>query len=137
MLLVCNVTDEHKLPPLVIGKSKHPQCFTGVKSLPLPYKVNKTAWIINVFFQGWLRTMDTDAQKRDRHILLLIDNYTAHNTLPVLKNVTEKFLPTTTTSKLQSLDQGLIENFKVNYNFFKAKSEAHNFCYRYSIRKHQ
>ncbi|XP_054283402.1 tigger transposable element-derived protein 6-like [Macrosteles quadrilineatus] len=54
-------------------------------------------------------------KKKNRKILLFIDNCSAHKDIPPLKNVKVQFLPPNTTSKLQPLDQGIIKNFKVNY----------------------
>lgn len=53
--------------------------------------------------------------KQNRKIILFIDNCSAHNDLPSLKNINVKFLPPNTTSKLQPLDAGIIQNFKVFY----------------------
>ena len=55
--------------------------------------------------------------KKERKILLLLDNVSSHN--PNLKdrfsNIRVIFLPKNTTSKLQPLDAGIIKNFKVHY----------------------
>ncbi|GBM86177.1 Tigger transposable element-derived protein 6 [Araneus ventricosus] len=53
--------------------------------------------------------------KRKRCILLFIDNCNAHSNFPALKNITVKFLPPNTTSKLQPLNQGIIRSFKFDY----------------------
>ena len=54
-------------------------------------------------------------KRQNRHILLFIDNCTAHNNIPALSNINVEFLPANTTSKLQPLDQGIIQNFKTFY----------------------
>ena len=43
LLFAVNSTGTEKLKLLVIGKSKSPQCFRGVKSLPVDYDANKKA----------------------------------------------------------------------------------------------
>ena len=48
-----------KLPLLVIGKSKSPRCFKGVRSLPLEYTANRTTWMTGDIFQDYL-TNETD-----------------------------------------------------------------------------
>ena len=44
-----------KLPLLIIGKSKSPRCFSGIKSLPLEYKANAKAWMTGEIFREWLQ----------------------------------------------------------------------------------
>jgi len=41
--------EKHKL--MVIG---NPRCFKGVKTLPVDYKANKSAWMTAVIFKDWL-----------------------------------------------------------------------------------
>ncbi|XP_051162414.1 tigger transposable element-derived protein 4-like [Leptopilina boulardi] len=45
VLHCANMTGTDKLPLLVIGKSKRPRCFKGVKTLPADYENNSKAWI--------------------------------------------------------------------------------------------
>lgn len=47
-LLVCaNASGNHRLPLVVIGKSKKPRCFKqlNMNSLPVNYYVQKNAWM--------------------------------------------------------------------------------------------
>jgi hypothetical protein len=37
-MLACNMTGTDKRRPLIIGKSKNPRCFRGVKTLPVDFK---------------------------------------------------------------------------------------------------
>lgn len=115
ILLCVNMSGTEKLPLLVIGKSAKPRCFKNIKSLPTEYKSNKKAWMTSSIFQEWLIGIDKRMSSHKRKILLFIDNCTAHNDLPVLRSITVRFLPANTTSKLQPLDQGIIQNFKVFY----------------------
>ena len=41
---------EEKLPLTCHGKSKSPQCFTGIRSLPLEYSANAKAWMTGDLF---------------------------------------------------------------------------------------
>ncbi|KAI6651233.1 Tigger transposable element-derived protein 6-like [Oopsacas minuta] len=50
-VLVEAIMASEKLPLLVIGKSKSPRCFAGIRSLPLDYISNAKAWMTGNFFQ--------------------------------------------------------------------------------------
>ncbi|CAB3249172.1 unnamed protein product [Arctia plantaginis] len=54
-------------------------------------------------------------KKKNKKILMFIDNCTAYGEIPNLKNIKIKYLPPNTTSKLQPLDQGIIQSFKMHY----------------------
>lgn len=58
-LLQCvNVSGTDKLPLLIIGKSKRPRCFKGVKTLPVDYANNTKAWMTKILFKDWLKKVD-------------------------------------------------------------------------------
>lgn len=115
-LLQCvNMTGTDKLPLLIIGKSKRPRCFKGVKTLPVDYANNTKAWMTKTLFKDWLKKVDIQMKIKRKKILLFIDNCAAHTDLPTLTNVKVMFLPANTTSKLQPLDQGIIYTFKRFY----------------------
>ncbi|KAL1457150.1 hypothetical protein WDU94_001811 [Cyamophila willieti] len=115
ILLATNMDGSEKLKPFVIGKSVKPRCFKGIQSLPTTYRANKKAWMTTELFNEWLSSINTDMKKKNRHILLFMDNCTVHNNAPILSNITIHFFPPNTTSKLQPLDQGIIHNFKTFY----------------------
>ena len=48
-----NATGTHKLPLLLIGKSKHPRCFKNISQLPLIYKNQSNAWMNGNEFDSW------------------------------------------------------------------------------------
>ncbi|KAL4121977.1 hypothetical protein QTP88_014392 [Uroleucon formosanum] len=85
-----------------------------VKSFPLDYESNKKAWMTGDLFKSWLVKFDQKMRLNQRNVLLFIDNCTAHCTIN-LKSVRIEFLPPNTTSKLQPMDQGIIQNFKTLY----------------------
>lgn len=117
VLLCCNWSGTEKLKPLVIGKSKRPRCFKGVKSLETDYDSNKKAWMTGDIFEKWLLNLDNQMRKEKRKILLFLDNCTAHpqRVAERLKFVNLIYFPPNMTSKLQPLDQGIIQNVKVYY----------------------
>uniref|UniRef100_A0A8C4S6C2 HTH psq-type domain-containing protein n=1 Tax=Erpetoichthys calabaricus TaxID=27687 RepID=A0A8C4S6C2_ERPCA len=115
LLLGASMSGLEKLPTLLIGKSVKPRCFKNVQLLPMHYKANKKAWMTSDLFSKWLKKVDAAMVQKKRRIILFINNCTAHNHIPVMKAVTITFLPPNTTSKLQPLDQGIINNFKLRY----------------------
>ena len=115
LLLGVNMDGTEKLPSLIIGKSKKPRCFAGVKSLPVEYTANRKAWMTNEIFSAWLLKIDRQMTRAGRKILLFVDNCSAHSPTPPLKSVRVEYLPPNTTSVLQPLDLGVIQNFKTLY----------------------
>ena len=104
-----------KLPMFVIGKSKSPLCFKGVKHLPYRYRNQNKSWIDSVLFEEWIREIDGKFTKEKKKIALLIDNCPAHPTIDNLTSIELIFLPPNTTSKLQPMDQGVIRSLKAYY----------------------
>lgn len=115
VLLGANCTGTHKLNPLVIGKSLKPRCFKNVINFPTDYMANNKAWMTCDAFSTWLKSLDREMKKKKKKILIFIDNCSAHGDIPKLSNIKVKYLPPNTTSKLQPLDQGIIQSFKINY----------------------
>ena len=66
-------------------------------------------------WEEWIRNWDTQMVRKQRSILLLIDNCSAHTIVPFLKNIRIEYFPANVTSILQPMDQGVIQNFKVLY----------------------
>ncbi|KAF7684248.1 Tigger transposable element-derived protein 6, partial [Cucumispora dikerogammari] len=124
MLLLCvNYTGQTKLTPLVVGKSRNPRCFKGVKSLLIVYHSNSSSWMTSKIFNNWLSLLNTDQLKKKQKIALLIDNAPCHNvfTKTNLSHIDIFFLPPNTTSVLQPLDQRIIHSFKSFYKKFLIK----------------
>jgi hypothetical protein len=57
----------------------------------------------------------------ERKILFFIDNCTAHNLTSTLNAIQMQFLSPNTTSVLQPLNQGIINNFKIFYRNYLFK----------------
>ena len=116
VLLAANMDGFDKMKPLVIRKSAKPRCFRGVALLPVIYKANKNAWIMAAIFQDWVNDFEKHMQIEGRKVCLLLDNCSAHNIEKShLKYVQLVYLPANTTSSIQPLDQGIIQNFKHYY----------------------
>ena len=114
--LVCaNMDGSEKRPLFTIGRFQKPRCFAGVKSIPTKYAANKKAWMNAELFRDWLTAFDKDMLSQKRKVLLIVDNCTAHDKSLPLKATELLFLPPNATSKLQPLDQGIIQNVKVHY----------------------
>ena len=106
-----------KLKPLVIGKAKNPRCFKNINidNLPVYWESSKKAWITGYVFLQWIKKVNQVMKSQKRKILLFLDNATSHSNSLKLSNVTLRFLPPNTTSKLQPLDLGIIRAFKARY----------------------
>jgi hypothetical protein len=74
-VLGCANTKGEKQDLLVIGKSKNPQSFKGVRSLPVDCYSNENVWMTSVIFNDWLVKWDLELKRK---IVLLVDNCTAH-----------------------------------------------------------
>jgi hypothetical protein len=57
VLCGANATGE-KMSLLVIGKSKQPRCFKGVKKLPCLYRHQNKSWMTENLFTEWLNDFD-------------------------------------------------------------------------------
>lgn len=103
--------------PLVIGKSLKPRCFKNVdtNSLSVSWTANRKAWMTGDIFREWLTKFNAKMQRKKRHVLLLLDNAPCHPADLEFSNVTLQFLPANTTSVLQPLDLGIIQNIKCHY----------------------
>lgn len=95
----------------MIGKFAKPRCFKNIKSFPLIYRSNKKAWVTSVLYTELLLNINADMKKSNRQMLMPVDNCTAHNNIPHLKNIKINFLPPNTTSTLQPLNHEIIKIF--------------------------
>jgi hypothetical protein len=111
-VLCCVSMSGEKKELLVIGKSKKPRCFKGVKKLPVRYCNNANAWMTSSIFTDWVREWDRCLNHK---IVLLIDNCPGHPKEVNLKNIRIIFLPANTTSLMQPCDQGVIRTLKAYY----------------------
>ena len=120
--LCCNADGSEKIKPFVIGRSLNPMCFKNFSvQLYVDYKANKKAWMTSFLFADFLISFNAKMKRGKRKVLLIMDNAPSH-ILPQLSNVNIHFLPPTTTSHLQPLDAGIIQNFKCYYRKFQLKT---------------
>ena len=110
-LLTCSMAGEKK-KILVVGKSKNPRCFKNVNPLPVDYEANSNSWMTGGIWESFLRAWDKDLKKKNRKILLLADNCSAHTQVTGLSSIRVEFLPPNTTSVLQPCDMGIIRAVK-------------------------
>lgn len=128
VLFCVNKAGNHKLTPLIIGKSQNPRCFKSIniKSLPVEYRNSANAWMTaNIFYDWFHSSFVPTVQKflRDSNLpqkaLLLLDNCPAHppadNLMSNDGKIKVMYLPKNTTALIQPLDQGIISAFKSNY----------------------
>lgn len=125
-LICANATGSHKIKLLIIGKSKNPRKLAGITHLPVAYKDQKNAWMDQDIFMYWFKTVFVPSvmneleakgakEPRKEKVILLIDNCRAHPTEIQYGNITVMFLPPNVTSLIQPMDQGIIQNLKMNY----------------------
>lgn len=113
VLFCVNMTGSIKRKPLVIGKFSNPRCFKGFDPNSIvQYKSSTRAWMTSKIFNNWLLSWDMELSKKGNKILLVIDNCPAHRIEIELKSIEILFLPVNSTSKIQPLDQGIINAFK-------------------------
>lgn len=109
----CNVAGTHKLPFLILGKSKNPRGFKNA-TLPCIYKSTNKGWMTRPLLQEWFRKYFIPEVKKfltevnkSHTPLLIVDNAPSHppeeklNFNPDFKVL---FLPTNCTAILQPLD---------------------------------
>ena len=79
VLLAASMTGK-KLTPFVIGKSLNPRCSKTInkENLSVAWMENKKAWINSILYIEWLTNLNAIMKNQKRHILLVVDNCSAH-----------------------------------------------------------
>ena len=102
VVLCCNSNGTDKLKPLVIGKYEKPLCFKGFdKNRFVQYFHNKNAWVTKTIFVEFLENFDKEMMKKNRNIILLMDNCSAHMMDIALKRIKIIYFPANAKSILQ------------------------------------
>ena len=78
--------------------------FQTYKALALSVSYPEKSWLDSILFGEWVQ-VDRRFMKEGRKIVLLVDNCPAHPSFNNLLSIELIFLPRSTTSKLQSMDQ--------------------------------
>ena len=110
-----NTTGE-KLHLFVIKKSTKPRCFIGAKSLLCCYHSQKKSWMDGNLFTKWVKELNKKCSAQDRKIALIVSNYLANPRVDGLKAIEVIFLPTSTMSKTQPMDEDVIRSLKEFYH---------------------
>ncbi|KAH7925285.1 DDE-domain-containing protein [Leucogyrophana mollusca] len=117
LAFACNADGTEKLPVFYIGKSKNPRCFRKVtpQARGFYYRNNKKAWMTSEFFEEYIKMLDIMMRRQNRHICLLVDNFSGHNTSYEPRNIDLEFFEPNLTSFVQPLDAGIIRCVKAHY----------------------
>ncbi|CAG8454868.1 2433_t:CDS:2, partial [Scutellospora calospora] len=119
ILLTCNATGEHKLPPLFIHKYKNPRALHNVdkSTLPVYYYWNSTAWMQTSIFNRYIKHFDDQMRLASWSILLLMDGASTHGLEESYTptNIKLHILPLNTTAHLQLCNARIIWSFKAHY----------------------
>ena len=134
---IANAAGE-KESAIVIWKAEKPRCFKSVDmpKLPVQYFSQPNAWMTGEILDKVLTRLNHRLSSCSRSIVLLMDNAGCHphDLKEKYSNIRIVFLPPNTTSQIQPLDLGIIQNFKIHYRklllrFVLSKIDETNDCF--------
>jgi len=100
---------------IVIGKTKNPTSFRGVKKLPFCYYNNQKAWMTTLIFNDVLTSFDKKIKRENRNVILFVDNFSGHQVTKKLTNTKLEYFSPNTTCVFKPCDQGIIFSLKSHY----------------------
>ena len=114
---ICNQDGTKKWPIFYIGKSKQPRCFGRRKPAEygFRYRKNKTTWVTAKFFKEWIIELNQQFQHENRHVALMLDNFSGHSISYEPTNIELIYLEPNLTPYVQPLDAGIIRCVKAHY----------------------
>ncbi|KAJ3514077.1 hypothetical protein NMY22_g14859 [Coprinellus aureogranulatus] len=117
LTFMTNADGSEKWKLMFIGKYKNPRCFKAhtQRLKRIYYRNNKKAWMTAVLFEEYIKSLDLEMRVQNRHVLLLVDNFSGHYINYEPRNVRIEFFKPNMTSLLQPLDAGPIRTFKAKY----------------------
>jgi hypothetical protein len=80
-LALCVSATGDNLKPIIICKSANPRCFNSPKFYPqnfCHYYLKSSAWMTKIIFKSWVTDMNRLMTIKNRHTLLLHDNFSGH-----------------------------------------------------------
>ncbi|UYV79405.1 hypothetical protein LAZ67_17002495 [Cordylochernes scorpioides] len=126
-ILICvNASGTHKLPLLLISKSKKPKAFKNIQNLPVDYMCQRNGWMNTEIFIKWydnnfipqVKKYQEEIGKRGK-VLLLLDNSPSHPSPESLIRDNGMFstvyLPSNLANLVQPVEQGIFECIKLLY----------------------
>lgn len=133
LVISANATGSHKIPLMIIGRSKIPWSLKTAEKLSIKYKAQESSWIDTGVFVEWLKTIFIPSVKKRQlkdgksgSIVLLLDSAACRyvsDTNFTLSGILVKLvlLPMNLTSDVLPSNQGIIEKLKLIYrqNFLK------------------
>ncbi|XP_014276200.1 jerky protein homolog-like [Halyomorpha halys] len=124
-ILACaNASGNHRLPIMVIGKSKKPRTFKNIshEDLPVIYKNQRSSWVSGELFKEWFYEHFTPSiteflESKNLPIKALLIYAPSHPEVSELRNgdIIAHFLPPNVASLLRPIDQGFMDYLKRSY----------------------
>lgn len=130
MTVLCcsNASGSHKLPLVCIGRGKKTRTFTAheIKTMPVTYFSQETAWMDQEIFREWFHQHFVPAVRTNLRFqglpetaLLLIDRSTSHPNDQFLRSEDGfffcQYFPAKVKSLIQPMEQGIVSNMKRHY----------------------
>lgn len=113
VLLCANMTGTEKFPLLVVGRHNKPASFRYVKSLPVQYVSNPSAWMTSESFGAWLQDIDSWFLQQNRRVVVLASSLPVNEKPPgSLKAVK---LVTCPSGYIGPLQYGVVKALKKQY----------------------